>query len=127
MDIKWPYTKYNKIDSIGFETIYLELPISNIIDFDWKNILEPPPKNSSLKTLEELKLLSRVTKNRTKKDIDLIHNIDQDMDTPFSLLLQRYKLRYPKNYIELMYDVVYPVLLNIKRIILNSRMKEKNL
>lgn len=124
MDIKWPYTKYNKIDSIGFETIYLELPISNIIDFDWKNILEPPPKNSSLKTLEELKLLSRVTKNRTKKDIDLIHNIDQDMDTPFSLLLQRYKLRYPKNYIELMYDVVYPVLLNIKRIWNRPRPKQ---
>lgn len=103
-----------KIDSLGFDTIYLEKPISKLIDFDWKNILQPPPKNSSSKTLEELKFLSKVTRNRTKKDVELVYNIDQDMDTPFTLLLKKYYLRYPKNYIELFYDIVRPVLLNIK-------------
>lgn len=116
MDIKWPYIKYNKIDDIGFDTIYLERPMSKLIDFDWKHILEPPPKNSTSKTLEELRLLSKVTKNRTKKDIELVYNIDQDMDTPFILLLKKYRLFYPQSYIELFYDIVRPVLLNIKGI-----------
>lgn len=116
MNIKWPYTNFTNIDSIGFDTIYLEKPISSIIDFDWKNILQAPPKNSSSKTLEELKFLSRVTKDRIKKDVELVHSIDQDMDTPFILLLKKYRLIYPKNYIELFYDIVRPVLLNIKGI-----------
>lgn len=114
MNIKWPYTKYNNIDNIGFETIYLEKPISNIIDFEWKKILEPPPKNSSQTTMDELLLISRTTKNRTKKDIELVYNIDQDIDTPFILLLNQYKLKYPQNYIDLFYDIVHPILLNIK-------------
>ena len=105
-----------KIDSLGFDTIYLEKPISKLIDFDWENILEPPPKNSSSTTLEELNFLSKETRNRTKKDVELVYNIDQDMDTPFILLLKKYRLTYPKNYIELFYDIVRPVLLNIKGI-----------
>jgi hypothetical protein len=114
MNIKWPYTKYNNIDNIGFETIFLEKPISNIIDFEWEKILEPPPKNSSQATMDELLLISRTTKNRTQKDIELVYNIDQDIDTPFILLLNQYKLKYPQNYIDLFYDIVHPILLNVK-------------
>lgn len=105
-----------KVDSIGFDTIYLEKPVSKLVDFDWKKILEPPPKNSSSKTFEELNLISKLTNSRTKKDIELIYNIDQDMDTPFELLLNQYNLVYPKNYINLFYDIVRPILFNIKGI-----------
>jgi len=110
------YLQKDKIENLGYDTIYLEKPMSNLIDFDWKNILKPPPKNSSSTTLEELNFLSKETRNRTKKDVELVHNIDQDMDTPFILLLKKYNLIYPKNYIELFYDIVRPVLLNIKGI-----------
>ena len=104
----------DKIDSIGYDTVYLEKPMSNLIDFDWKKILKPPALNSSKETLKELSIVSAATKNRTSKDIELVHNVDVDMDTPYILLLQRYNLQYPQNYIDLFYDIVRPVVLNIK-------------
>jgi hypothetical protein len=48
----------DKIDSIGYDTVYLEKPMSNLIDFDWKKILKPPPVNSSKETLKELSIVS---------------------------------------------------------------------
>jgi hypothetical protein len=114
MNIKWPYTKYNQIDNIGFETIFLEKPISNIIDFEWRNILPSPPKNSSNITIKELNTLSLETQKRTKKDVELIHNVDVDLDSPFIYLLNRYGVSYPKQYIDLFYNIIHPVLLNTK-------------
>lgn len=104
----------DKINSLGYETIYLEKPMSNLIDFDWKKILDPPPKNSDEVTIKELKLISQCTNNRTPKDIELIYNVDQDLDKPFIFLLQKYGLKYPQNYIDLFYDIVHPVLINTK-------------
>jgi hypothetical protein len=104
----------DKIDSIGYDTVYLEKPVSHLIDFDWKKILKPPALNSSKETLKELSIVSTATKNRTSKDIELVHNVDIDMDTPYILLLKKYNLKYPQNYINLFYDIVKPVLLNIK-------------
>lgn len=114
----------NKIDSIGFETIYLERPLSNLVDFDWKNILEPPPKNTSDQTHKELLLLAKVTKNRSLENIELIYNVDQDLDTPFILLLDKYNIKYPKNYIDLFYDIVYPILINTKNYWNRARPKQ---
>lgn len=104
----------DKIDSLGYETAYLEKPISRLIDFDWKKILDPPPKNSSETTLKELTLVSQSTKNRSSKDIELVHNVDQNLDKPFRLLLNKYSIKYPQNYIDLFYDIVHPVVLNTK-------------
>jgi hypothetical protein len=114
----------DKIDSLGYDTIYLEKPMSNLIDFDWKNILNAPPKNSSQTTFKELRLISESTKKRTQKDIALIRNVDQDLDFPFISLLSKYKLSYPENYISLFYDIVYPVLINTKNYWNRARPKQ---
>jgi len=114
----------DKIDSIGFETIYLERPLSNLVDFNWKNILEPPPKNTSDQTRKELLLLAKETKNISLKNIELIHRVDQDLDTPFILLLDKYNLKYPKNYIDLFYDITYPILINTKNYWNRARPKQ---
>jgi hypothetical protein len=116
--------KNSKADSIGYETLYLERPMSKLIDFDWKNILSAPPKNSSKTTIEELKLVSASTKNRSQKDVELIYNVDKDLETPFILLLKKYGLKYPKNYIDLFYDIVHPVLLNTKNYWNRARPKQ---
>jgi hypothetical protein len=114
MNIKPQYIKYDEINSVVYDTIYLEKPMSNLIDFDWKNILQPPPKNTSNKTIDELTFISKSTKNRSKADIELVYNVDQDLDKPFILLLQKYNLTYPQNYIDLFYDIVHPLLINTK-------------
>lgn len=103
-----------KIDSLGYDTVYTELPVSNIIDFDWKNILNKPPSNTDKSTIRELEIVSKATLNRSKSQIDIIHSIDQELDQPFIKLLNKYKLKYPQNYIDLFYDIVRPVLKNTK-------------
>ena len=105
----------DKIDSLGYDSIYLEKPIPNIAqDIDWKNILANPPANLSKTTLQELQLLSRLTKNRTEDQTQLVLNIDKDMDTPFELLCKSYGVNYPKSLIDEFYDIVRPILLNTK-------------
>lgn len=104
----------NKLDSLTYDTVYLEKPMSNLIDFDWKKILKSPPPNSSKETLKELIFVSKSTLNRNQKDIELVLNVDVDMDTPYILLLKKYNLEYPQNYINLFYDIVRPIISNIK-------------
>jgi hypothetical protein len=112
------------IDSIGYETVYLEQPISKLIDFDWKKILQDPPRNSSQTTKNELVFISKNTKERTHQDIELIYNVDMDLDKPYELLCKKYRVEYPHNYISLFYDIVLPVLLNTKKYWNRARPKQ---
>ena len=105
----------DKLNSLGYDTVYLEKPVANFWkNVDWKNILDPPPDNISKITLQELQLLSRITKNRTKDEENLVYQIDKDMDTPFELLCKNYGVVYPKDVIEENYHLIRPILLNIK-------------
>jgi hypothetical protein len=109
------YLNKDRINSLGYDTIYLEKPVANFWkNVDWKNILDTPPANLSKTTLQELQLLSRLTLNRTKEEEDLVNRIDVDMDTPFELLCKNYDLSYPKNIIEENYHLLRPILLNLK-------------
>lgn len=108
------YLKKDKIEELGYDTIYLEKPTPSIIDFDWRKILSPPPKNISHSTFKELELIAGITKKRSKKQIDFIYGIDQDLDSSFIKLLDKYNLEYPQKFIDLFYSIIRPVLLNTK-------------
>lgn len=106
--------KFNEITNLGYDSLYLEKPVPNIINFEWKNILKPPPTNTSKETISELQIISLATLNRTNKDIDLVIGIDQDPDAYFIDLTNKYDLRYPTNSIQQFYKIIKPILLNIK-------------
>lgn len=108
--------KYSEIENLGYDTVYAEKPIARIVDFDWKNILGPPPSNTSKQTLKELELVSKSTLNRSKRDTDLVHRIDQDPDSYFLDLIKEYKVEYPVNSIKEFYAIVKPILFNVKGI-----------
>jgi hypothetical protein len=109
------YLHKNKLESLGYDTIFLEQPVPNIYkNINWKNILLPPPSNLSKITYRELQLLSQLTQSRTQKDIQLVYNIDKDMDTPFELLCKSYEVEYPRADIKAFYDLIRPILLNVK-------------
>ena len=57
---------------------YASMDFPEIGDIDLFNIAEEPNKNSSQQTLSELKYISRLTTNRSKKDIDLVYLVDED-------------------------------------------------
>jgi hypothetical protein len=106
--------QFSQIESLGYNTVYLEKPVADIIDFDWKKILEPPPSNTSSSTLNELRLISSETSQRTKLDIELVNLIDQDLDYYFIQLMKSYNLEYPEELINSFYSIIRPLILNIK-------------
>ncbi|MFM7796097.1 MAG: phosphatase PAP2 family protein, partial [Candidatus Nitrosotenuis sp.] len=95
-------------------TIFLELPMSRLVNFDYKTLLLPPPANTDPLITKELEILHNQTKKRSSQDLDFIYSIDQDLDKPFMKLLNKYNLNYPQQTIKEYYDIVYPILLNVK-------------
>ena len=45
--------KYKTIESLTYDSVFLEKPMANIIDFDYRTILSPPPKNTENKTFKD--------------------------------------------------------------------------
>jgi len=106
---------FEKIKFLGYDTIYTERPVSDLIDFDWKNIIPAPPTNLDKITKQELEIVYRATKQRTATDTQSILSIDKDIDKLFKYLIQNeYNLDYPETQIDALYSLVRPVLLNIK-------------
>lgn len=109
------YLHKDQLDSLGYDTIYLEKPVPDILkNIDWKNILEIPPSNLNKTTLKEIQLLSRLTINRNAQEEKLVYNIDKDIDTPFELLCKSYDIIYPKSNIKEFYHLIKPILHNVK-------------
>lgn len=107
---------YERIKNLGYDSIYLEKPVADIINFDWKNILIAPPSNTSKQTVSEIQYVSRAVSTRTPQDIKLINLIDQDPDRPFMDLSKEYNIHYPIETIQNFYNLIEPILLNIKGI-----------
>jgi hypothetical protein len=105
---------YQKIIDLRFDGIYIEQPIPDIINFQWKTILPAPPANNSKQTIKELKTISSLTKNRSKEEEELVYIIDQDTDSLFKKILDKYDIEYPKKEIEDIYRLIRPLLLNTK-------------
>jgi hypothetical protein len=106
--------RYKEIENLGYDTVYIEKPVADLVDFDWKSILEKPPENHSKETLSELKLISKETLNRTNKDIELVKIIDQYPEKLFMAITDKYSLKYPAEKVEEFYSLIKPILLNVK-------------
>lgn len=108
-------TELKKLRELGYYTVVTEVPMSKMIDFDYKSLISPPPANDSLITKKETQLVANATKRyRSQKDLEFIHKMDVDMDSFFINLLEKHNLKYPKRYIDLFYKVVEPLLMNVK-------------
>ena len=106
--------KYKEIESLGYDSVYIEQPVADIVDFDWQKILEAPPSNISKKTFLELQLISQSTSRRTPEDTELVEIIDQDPDHFFIKLVDQYGLKYPDMKILEFYNIIEPILMNVK-------------
>ena len=106
--------KHKRIKELTYDSVITEKHMSNLVDFDYKKILKPPPENTSKTTEKELQLISYATKNRKDKDVEFIYKIDENIDFFFDSLIKKYNLVYPQKYIYDFYSVVEPILMNIK-------------
>lgn len=95
------------IDSIGYlsnQTSYVsEL---TILDIDWKNIIQPPSKNSSSQTEKELNIIEKATKSRTRKEIDLVWTVDDDPLALFYKYLERKNKLFPQGTFDEYYNIL---------------------
>jgi plasmid maintenance system killer protein len=105
---------HKKIENLTYDSVFTEKPMSDLVDFDYKKILEPPPANTSKIVKKELQVIYQQTSRRTNDDYDLIFRIDEDIDAFYVRLLKSHQLEYPKRYIDLFYDIVEPIVLNTK-------------
>jgi hypothetical protein len=103
------------IDNIKYTTKIVEdKEVSQLINFDYKSILDNPPKNSSVSTLEELIYISKITHNRTDEDIKFVNKIDKN---PASLVIDfcnNKNIIFPKTDFDHLYDIIKPLILNTK-------------
>lgn len=106
--------KNKTIKGLTYDSVVTEIPMSDLVDFDFKTVLSAPPENTSYTTQKELDLISYATLNRSTDDYDLIFRMDEDMDSFYIRFLNSQNLEYPQRYIDLFYDIVEPILMNTK-------------
>lgn len=81
---------------------------------DWKNLLPPPPKNSSSQTILELQEISKLVGNRTSKDEYLIKLVDKEPLDLFYPILKKYNIKFPNQLFKDTYKDVYDLVKAIK-------------
>ena len=102
------------IDDLKCHNFLIEYPVPDIITLDWKTILEPPSSNSSNKTKQELNNLINITNNRSKKDLELLYNIDTSPEYYLVDILDKLKLDTHINHLKELYKIIKPILFNVK-------------
>jgi hypothetical protein len=78
----------------------------SILDIELASILPPPPKNSSLTTKREVEEIARGTKNRTRKELDLVYLVDNEPLDLFTNILAMHGIKFPKDVFDFYYNVL---------------------
>ena len=78
----------------------------SILDINLESIIPDPPKNTSAKTKRELMEISKATKTRTKKEIDLVHMVDKEPLNLFYNFLENHGMKFPRYEFESYYNVL---------------------
>lgn len=102
------------IDSITYAGYYQEQPVSNIINFDWKHLLDAPPKNSDKQTYNELQQVISLSNNRSKEDTKFVYRIDANANSILYAYLIKNKIDFPSERFRAMYKICRPIITNIK-------------
>lgn len=104
------------IDTIMYHGILEEYPVPDIIDFEWKNLLDKPPYNSSSQTYKELLEIHNLSLSRSQKDIEFVYAIDNDPNQYLYSYLEQQDIVFPREEFDILYNIIRPILLNIKSI-----------
>lgn len=102
--------KLDKIDNVKYSpdfdyisSHYASMSFPEVGSIDLFKIIEPPPKNSSQTTQDELRYLETITNNRSKQDIDLVYLVDDDPLHLFKDLIKQHDMLFPEKFFTAMY------------------------
>ena len=102
------------INSIKYTDSKKSWKVSDKITIDWKNVLPNPPANNSKETRKELEYLQNLTKNLSIQDKALVHLVDHEPLDIYNSILKRHRLEMPRKDFKKIYNLTYPVIMNLK-------------
>ena len=76
------------------------------LDIEFKTIIPPPPKNSSATTSRELDAVIEATTSRTRREIDLVYNVDDSPVNVFLPFLEKRNLNFPMATVNSYYNIL---------------------
>jgi len=77
-----------------------------ILNINIKDIVPAPPKNSSITTQKELENISKATKSRSVKEINLINIVDEEPLDLFYDFLDKKRRKFDKNKFDTYYNIL---------------------
>jgi hypothetical protein len=104
----------NNVNKIKFSNQSKSLQVSKDITIAWKNVLAEPPLNNSETTKKELEYIAELTKELNSEQVRLILAADQDPYFLYYDILEANGLQFPKKDLKKLWDMMYPVIINIK-------------
>jgi len=102
------------IDTISYVGFYEEQPVADVIDFNWKVLLEQPANNSTQKTYDELITVVNLSKKRNREETQLVSRIDNNANSLLYAYLSEQKIKFPSDKFHIMYNICKPIVSNIK-------------
>lgn len=102
------------INSIKYTDSKKSWKVSDRITIDWENVLPKPPANNSKETRKELEYLQNLTKNLTVQQKALVHLVDGEPLDIYNPILKKHRLEMPKKDFKKIYNLTYPVIMNLK-------------
>ena len=102
------------INSVKYTDTKKSWKVSDRITIDWRNVLPDPPANNSKETAKELEYLQAITKNLTISERNLIELVDKEPLDLYNPILRRHDLKMPKKDFKKIYNLTYPVIMNLK-------------
>lgn len=85
------------------------------IPINWSSLIPKPPSSNSSITQKELQTVKRMANNRSKSDLQLIKQVDDDPSSPLKDVLKKHNLTFPKKDFDKLYKILQPIVLNLKR------------
>jgi acid phosphatase (class A) len=116
------YIKYannaisSTINNIKYSDKQKIYKVSPYITIGWEGVLPEPPLNNSDTTKKELEYIQNLTKNLTTEDQKLISKVDKDPKFLYIDTLNKLNLPFPEKEFAIAYNIVRPIILNLKYI-----------
>ena len=84
------------------------------VSIAWQNLLSSPPPNNSATTQQELSFIVGEVNSKTAIQKQLIYKVDEDPALLFFPYLEQHGLQFPKKYFNAAWDILGPVVMNLK-------------
>ena len=104
----------DKIKGLRYGNVKKTFKVADAVTIGWDNVLADPPFNDSDTTKKELLYISKLTKNLSSSEIDLVKMVDKDPNLLYHKVLERHNLEFPEAIFRRSWAIMSPIIKNLK-------------